>query len=429
LHLLLKKPLSTKNDEKEPVLVSSTAVSLPDAAKQNRTQRLLSLDALRGFDMFWIVCGEGIFHGIAAVIKQKHSLQQNTVDWQIGPTDNLSFVEKIFVTISNQLHHTVWNGFTFYDLIFPLFIFIAGVSMPFSFGKQLEGATNKATVKKRIYRSLIKRTIILLLLGLMVNGALQLKGYDATRFASVLGRIALSCFFAAVIFLNVNLRSQIIWFFALLLGYWAAMALIPVPGYGAGMLTPDGNLEAYVDRILLPGKLHRKVYDPEGLLSTIPAIASALLGVFAGQFLRFASPKWDGLKKSATLFAAGLVLLGAGLLWDLFFPVNKNMWTSSYVLYAGGWSVLLFTLFYFVIDVRGYKSWCVPFVWMGANSILIYVAAHGLVNFEHSSQFLFGGLINKTPDVWHSALLWTGVALIQFSLLCLLYKKKWFLKV
>lgn len=413
----------------EALLVSSPPVYEASGAKPKKKERLLSLDALRGFDMFWIVCGEGIFHGIAAVIKQKHSLQQNTVDWQIGPTNDLNFVEKIFVTISNGLHHTVWNGFTFYDLIFPLFIFIAGVSMPYSFGKQLEGAANKETVKKKIYRSLIKRTVILLLLGMMVNGALQLKGYEATRFASVLGRIALSCFFAAIIYLNSNLRSQIIWFFALLLGYWAAMMWIPVPAYGAGVLTPEGNLEAHVDRILLPGKLHRKVYDPEGLLSTIPAICSALLGVFAGQFLRFSSQKWSGLKKSMTLFIAGILMLCAGLLWNLVFPINKNMWTSSYVLYAGGWSVLLFALFYFVIDVRGLNRWCVPFVWMGANSILIYIAAHGLVNFEHSSQFLFGGLINFAPAVWHSALLWVGVALFQFSLLYFLYVKKWFLKV
>ncbi|GAA4735882.1 DUF5009 domain-containing protein [Flavisolibacter ginsenosidimutans] len=405
---------------------AETALIKPEKANT----RLLSLDALRGFDMFWIVCGEGIAHGIASVVKEKHSLVQSTVDWQIKMTGDLSFVERFFVTISNQLHHTVWNGFTFYDLIFPLFIFIAGVSMPYSFGKQLEQpGANKSIVRKKIYRSLVKRTIVLLLLGMMVNGALQLKGYDATRFASVLGRIALSCFFAAVIYLNCRLRTQILWFVFLLLGYWAAMMLIPVPGFGSGVLTPEGNLEAYVDRILLPGKLHRKVYDPEGLLSTIPAIGSALLGVFAGQFLRNLSKHWRGIKKATTLFLAGLVLLGLGLLWNVVYPVNKNMWTSSYVLYAGGWSVLLFALFYFVIDVNDYKKWCMPLVWMGANSILIYVAAHGLVNFEHSSQFLFGGLINITPAIWHSALVWTGVAVIQFALLYFFYQKKWFLKV
>lgn len=404
--------------------------SRPAAVIKPVSGRLQSLDALRGFDMFWIISGEGIFHGIASVIKQKYSLQQSNVDWQIGITESVSPIERFFITISNQLHHTVWNGFTFYDAIFPLFIFIAGVSMPFSYGKKLEQpAINKSGIKKEIYRSLVKRTIILILLGMIVNGALQFNGYENTRFASVLGRIALSCFFAAIIYLNCKLRTQIIWFFAILLGYWAAMILIPVPGYGAGVLTPEGNLEGYIDRILLPGKLHRKVYDPEGLLSTIPAICSAMLGIFAGQFLRWSQQKWNAPKIATYLFLSSIVLIQLGWLWGFIFPVNKNMWTSSFVLYAGGWSAFLFALFYLVIDVLGYKKWCMPLVWIGTNSILIYMAAHGVINFEHTSQFLFGGLIHQVPEVWHQALLWTGVALIQLSALYFLYKKKWFLKI
>jgi predicted acyltransferase len=394
------------------------------------SNRLQSLDALRGFDMFWIISGEGIFHGIASVIKQKYSLQQSTVDWQIRMTDNVSPIERFFVTISNQLHHTVWNGFTFYDVIFPLFIFIAGVSMPFSYGKKLEQpAINRSILKKDIYRSLIKRTIILILLGTVVNGVLQFNGYENTRFASVLGRIALSCFFAAIIYLNCKLRTQFIWFFAILLGYWAAMMLIPVPGYGAGVLTPEGNLEGYVDRILLPGKLHRKVYDPEGLLSTIPAVCSAMLGIFAGQFLRWSQQRWNTPKIAGYLFLSSVALIQLGLLWGFIFPVNKNMWTSSFVLYAGGWSAFLFALFYLVIDVLGYKRWSMPLVWIGTNSIFIYMAAHGVINFEYTSQFLFGGLMHQVPEVWHQALLWTGVALIQLSALWFLFKKKWFLKI
>jgi predicted acyltransferase len=399
-------------------------------SKKNTTVRLRSLDALRGFDMFWIISGEGIFHGIANVVMTKHSLTRNPVDWQIATTSGLSLWERMAVGISNQLHHSPWNGFTFYDMIFPLFIFIAGVSMPFSFSRQLEkGGIYKAIVKKNICRSLIKRTIVLILLGMVVNGALKFQGYENTRFASVLGRIALSCFFAAIIYLNCSLRKQLIWFAVLLPGYWAAMMLLPVPGFGAGVLTAEGNLSAYVDRILLPGKLHRTVYDPEGLLSTIPAIGSALLGVFAGQFLQWQSEKWNKVKKGLALTIAGIVLLGAALLWDLFFPINKNMWTSSFVLFAGGWSVLLLALFYLIIDVAGYKKWSMPFVWIGMNSILIYMAAHGIVNFEYSSQFLFGGLISKAPETWQPALLWTGVAIIQFAVLYFLYKKKWFLKL
>jgi predicted acyltransferase len=245
--------------------------------------------------------------------------------------------------------------------------------------------------------------------------------------ASVLGRIALSCFFAAIIYLNCNLRAQIIWFAGLLLAYWVAMVLIPVPGYGAGVLTPEGNLEGYIDRIALPGKLHRAVYDPEGLLSTIPAIGSAMLGIFTGQFLL--SEKLTSARKAVVLSIAAFALLAAGFVWGLVFPVNKNMWTSSFVLFAGGWSMLLFVLFYSIIDVAGFKKWSMPFVWVGCNSILIYMAAHGVVNFESTSTFLFGGVINKLPEVWHDAMLWTGVALIQFAALYFLYQKKWFLKI
>jgi predicted acyltransferase len=373
----------------------------------NTNSRLQSLDALRGFDMFWIISAEVIIHG----------LSQAT---------NLP----VFNWMSAELHHSPWNGFTFYDMIFPLFIFIAGVSMPFSFGKQFEkNIANRLSVKKNIYKSLIKRTIILILLGMIVNHAQNLIGYENTRFASVLGRIALSCFFAALIFLNTNLGGQLISFFILLLGYWAALTLIPVPGFGAGVLTPEGNLSAYIDRIYLPGKVLRKVYDPEGILSTIPAIGTALLGVFGGQFLRHSFDKINELRKGLILFIAGIILLLLGLLWNIVFPINKNMWTSSFVLYAGGWSLLLLSVFYLVIDVWKMRKWSMPLVWIGMNSILIYMASHGVVNFESSSQFLFGGLINLTPEMWHLTWVWVGVALIQFVLLYFLFKKRLFWKI
>ncbi|HET7898546.1 MAG TPA: hypothetical protein VFL47_12760, partial [Flavisolibacter sp.] len=180
-----------KAAEKEVMLVTASAVEQGPNEKGKKKERLLSLDALRGFDMFWIVSGEGIFHGIAAVIKQKHGLQQSTVDWQIAVTDKVSAIERFFVWISNQLHHSVWNGFTFYDLIFPLFIFIAGVSMPYSFDRYFSETSQarQRSLKREIYLSLAKRTLILLFLGMVVNGLLQWKGYENTRFASVLGRI------------------------------------------------------------------------------------------------------------------------------------------------------------------------------------------------------------------------------------------------
>ena len=184
---------------------------------------MVSLDALRGFDMFWIIGGEHIIHALAELTGW------TVMDW-----------------LSAQMHHTVWNGCTFYDMIFPLFLFISGVSMPFSFGKKLRVAGVENTfelpweVKKEIYVDMIRRTLILILLGMVVNGLFRFNGFENTRFASVLGRIGLAWFFSGLIYMNYGLKKQLCWFFVILIGYWLAMKLIPVPGFGAGNLTMEG---------------------------------------------------------------------------------------------------------------------------------------------------------------------------------------------
>jgi len=348
-----------------------------------RPARLLSLDALRGFDMFWIMSGEQIAHSLA-----------RTTHWPP------------FVWLSDQLHHTVWDGFTFYDMIFPLFLFIAGVSLPFSMPLPV-------TDKKRRYKTMLRRTLTLIVLGLVVNGILKWNGYLHIRFASVLGRIGIAWFLAALIYMNCSLRGQIIWFAGLLLGYWALMMWVPVPGYGAGVLTMQGSLESYIDRLLLPGRLHDTVHDPEGILSTLPAIGTALLGIFTGRLLRLEHKDWPMIKKGAALFLAGLVLLGAGLLWGQVFPINKRLWSSSFVLYAGGWSLLLLSVFYLVIDVAGLKRWAFPFVVIGVNSIAIYLASEGLIDFAHTADYLFGGLIRLTPTA--GQIVWTAVSVTLFN--------------
>jgi predicted acyltransferase len=337
--------------------------------------------------------------------------------------------------MSGQLHHTEWNGITFYDMIFPLFLFIAGVSMPYSMG----GKAGKYGVaypyllpsapKREIYGSMIRRTIILLFLGMVVNGLFKFNGLENTRFASVLGRIGLAWFFAGIIYLNFNVRGQVLWFGILLLGYWAAMEQIPVPGYGAGVLTMNGSLESYIDRLLLPGRLHDKVHDPEGILSTIPAIGTAMLGIFTGQFLKFESEKWPMWKKGACLFAAGVLLIGLGLLWNIAFPINKRLWTSSFVLFVGGWSLVFLSVFYLVIDVAGYRKWAFPFVLIGVNSIVIYLAAEGMIDFQHTSNFVFGGLIHLFSAHWQATIAAIGVVFTQLALLYFLYKHKIFLKI
>jgi len=390
------QPLNTANDQQP--------VKLP---------RLLSLDALRGFDMFWIMSGEGVVHTLA-----------KATGWPV------------LLWMSGQLHHTVWNGITFYDMIFPLFLFIAGVSMPYSMHNKMvkanvtEPGLLPPVEKRKIYLSMLRRTLILIFLGMVVNGLFKWNGYEQTRFASVLGRIGLAWFFAGLIYLNFNFKQQLIWFGALLLGYWAAMMLIPVPGYGAGVLTMNGSLESYIDRLLLPGRLHDKVHDPEGIFSTIPAIGTAMLGIFTGQFLKLDSAKWPMWKKGVAMFIAGLILIGVGSLWGLTFPINKRLWTSSFVLFVGGWSLLFLSVFYMIIDVAGYRKWAFPFVLIGVNSILIYMAAEaGIIDFHYTANYLFGGLIQYVSQTWQAVCMAVAIVITQLALLYFLYRNKIFLKI
>ena len=378
---------------------------------KNTNGRLVSLDALRGFVMFWIMSGEHIVHALA----------------KAAPIP-------IFIWMSSQLHHAEWNGITFYDMIFPVFLFVAGISMPYSFEKKLEAAAVKtprelpSAEKQKIYLSMLRRTCILIVLGFVVNGLLRFDGFENTRFASVLGRIGLAWFFAGIIYLNFDLKKQVFWFIGILIGYYAAMKWIPVPDFGVGVLTKEGSLEGYIDRMLLPGRLHSKVYDPEGLLSTIPAVATALLGVFLGTFLRAKS--FLSIRMKLLLMAlAAIILIVIGLFWNYNFPINKHLWTSSFVCFVGGFSILFFIFFYVIIDLFGFYKWTFPLILIGSNSILIYIAAEGLIDFKHTADYVFGGLIEFFPFIWQPFFTAVSVTFIQLILLYFLYKKKWFLKI
>ncbi len=374
-------------------------------------KRLVSLDALRGFDMFWIMSGEHIVHALA------DATHIPAFEW-----------------MSEQLHHTAWNGITFYDMIFPLFLFIAGMSMPFSMQKKVSesyvASPNELpnSVKIPLYKTMLKRTIILIFLGCVVNGLFKFNGYEHTRIASVLGRIGLAWFFAGIIYLNANTLKQIYCFVFILIGYYLLMTFVPVPNFGAGVLTKEGSLASYIDRILLPGRLHSIVYDPEGLLSTLPAIGTAMLGVFTATFLK---KDWgfSVYRKVLMMTVAALVLIGIGLVWDVSFPINKRLWTSSFVCFVGGFSILFFVVFYVIIDVWQWQKWASPFIWIGTNSILIYMASEGVVNFAHTANFLFGGLILYTPSHWKPVFVTLSVTTTQMILLYILYKKKIFLKI
>ena len=366
-----------------------------------KSERLLSLDALRGFDMFWITGGQKIIYALATL-----------TGWPV------------FKWIHLQMHHVDWEGFAFYDLIFPLFLFLAGVSMPFSFGKRLERGDSKAS----IYRHAFKRMFLLVILGMLYNRILNLDA-EHLRFASVLGRIGIAWFFAVVIFLNANLRWQIVWFWGLLIFYYLLMQFVPVPGFGVGNYTLEGNLAGYIDRLFLPGKLHLEVLEPEGILSTIPAVSTALMGVFAGITLRSKKENLSKLKKGLILILSGIVFLMLGKTWSLFLPIIKNIWTSSFTLYAGGWSLLLLGIFYLIIDVWGFKKWSYFFIVIGLNSITIYMVQYKIVDFNSTRDFFFGGIVQLVPESVAPLVGAVGYVACVWTFLYFLYRYKIFLKV
>ncbi len=368
-----------------------------------KSERLLSLDALRGFDLFWIVGGHGI---LVALFK--------LTEWGwLGAIDA-------------QLKHVDWNGFQAYDLIFPLFLFMAGVSTPYSLTRRLtEGA------RSEVIRKVIQRGLILVLLGIIYNNGLQWKGLENMRFGSVLGRIGLAGMFAQLIFaFNFEAPKRLwYWLAGILLGYWAVMSFGHAPGFAAGDLTMEGNFASYVDRLLLPGKLHKGIHDPEGLLAVLPAIGNALLGILAGLWLRRSAEEASGDRKAAGLALAGLALLAVGGLWSFVFPLNKNLWTSSFVLWTCGWGSLLLSFFYWTIDVRSWlRGFGAFFAVIGMNSVLIYMAGK-FINFDFTARALFGGVANALPAGWGALLLAIGVLAVEWLFLWFLKEKKVFLKV
>jgi len=361
------------------------------------SERVVSIDALRGFDMFWII-GGGIFF-------------ERLFHWLGTP---------FFEALARQLRHSAWNGFTFEDLIFPLFLFIVGVVMPFSLTKRLD----RGDSRNSLYRHIIIRTLVLFFLGLIFNDLLDFK-FSEMRYAGVLQRIALCYFFTALIVMNTRIKGQVLWAAGLMIFYWAIMKLVPVPGHGAGMLTPEGNLSSFIDQHFLPGRFCCFKYgDNEGILSTIPAIATCLLGVLSGHWVRSSA---SALKKVLYLFGAGIACLVCGLIWNIFFPINKLIWTSSYVLFAGGWSLLLLGVSYWLIDIRGYRTWAFPLVIIGLNPITIYVA-QGLFDFSVIATIFVHGFIDSMGD-FKGIFMALCVLAVKWLFLYFLYRQKLFLKV
>lgn len=368
-----------------------------------KSGRLLSLDALRGFDLFWIVGGHAVFIAL-------HVL----TGWEwLGWTNGL-------------LRHVEWDGFLPYDLIFPLFLFLAGVSTPFSLSSRLEAGAQGEACRKAVQRGLL-----LVLLGVIHNNGLQWKGLEAMRFGSVLGRIGLACMFAQLIFIFSFRSPRRLWYWlvGVLTGYFVIMKLGHAPGFAAGDLTMQGNFASYVDRLLLPGKLHKGVHDPEGLLAIMPAVGNALLGILAGLWLRRPAEQLSGDRKAVGLLLAGLGALAAGAVWGVAFPINKNLWTSSFVLWTCGWSALLLALFYWVVDVRGWmRAPADFFAVIGVNSIFVYMCG-AFISFPYTAQALFGGLAKALPVPAQGLLLAVGAFAVKWALLWLMRRKQILLRV
>lgn len=368
---------------------------------EKSNNRLNSLDALRGFDMFLLIGGAFVIEAFS------HIWPNPVTQW-----------------LAAQMNHAQWNGFTIMDMVFPLFLFIAGISFPFSLAK----SRSLGRSDKQIFCKIIKRMLILIGLGLIYNGFFNLQ-LCSLRLPSVLARIGIAWAVAAWMYMRIGKKIRLAIALALLLGYWILLALVAAPdAQGAAALSLEGNIVGYVDRIIMPNHLYLKGFDPEGLLSNIPAVVTAMLGVFVGEAVQAADTKQKMLRTTGLIAAAGLALLAIGRVWGLVLPINKQLWTSSYVCFVGGISMLLFALFYYIIDVNQKQKWSFFFRVIGLNSITIYMLDI-IVDLSALASFFGGGLTNMVPESCQSLVASLFYLAVNWFILYFLYKKKIFLKV
>lgn len=324
------------------------------------------------------------------------------------------------------LAHADWHGITITDFVFPFFIFIVGVSIVLSTSKQIDSGANKSKMRKKIWI----RSLKIFGLGIFLNLFPDFN-FMELRIPGVLQRIALVYLICAHIGLSTGWKGQLKIGIGLLVGYWAAMMLIPVPGYGAGVLEPGKNLAAWIDSLVIPLRLYQGTWDPEGLLSTLPAIATGLSGMLAGQLLK---QDFSIEKKLNYLFFIGFVSILIGYGWDLVFPFNKNLWSSSFVMFTSGWAFMAFAACILVVDVRGNQNLAKFGVIYGSNAITIYVLA-GILPVLLNEQLgvkdlFFNGLVDIGMAPKLASALWAFTYMfICFIPAYIMYKKKIFIKV
>ncbi len=334
------------------------------------------------------------------------------------------------------LRHAAWNGWTFTDLVFPFFLWIVGVAMTLSFAKRVERGDDRS----KLFLHTLRRAGIIFALGLFLNG-LPYFHLATWRIPGVLQRIAICYLIAAAIFLVTSWRGQAAWTIALLAVYWMLMTLVPVPGYGPGVLEKQGNLAQYIDNLFLRGHMWRETltWDPEGVISTIPAIATTLFGILTGHLLRSAR---SAAEKTAWMFFAGNSLLFAGIVMNIWLPINKNLWTSSYSVFMAGMALNVFAFCCWLVDVKGYRAWAKPFAIYGMNAITVYVAAGALADLLDVirvpgpgqpiplQDFLYQHLFAPLARPQNASLLWAlSFVAVIYLLAYGMYRRKWFLKV
>ncbi len=358
-------------------------------------KRLMCVDALRGFDMFWIIGGSEIFVSLAKA-------------------SGIGLLKNVPV----HFDHT-WGQFHFYDLIMPLFLFIVGVVMPFSFKKRLAHGESK----KQLYSHIIKRVLLLYVLGLVTSGHILEFDLDKLHlYTNTLHCIAFGYLVSSILILEVGLVWQITIPTVLLFLYWGVMALVPVPGHGAGIYEYDVNLAIYIDDLLL-GKFQEGM-GWTYILSNMTFVGSVMIGVFAGRIIMSDQPAFIKAKWLALL---GVGCLISGKIWGIWFPIIHHLWTSSLVLYAGGLSTLLLVIFYLIIDVLGYRKWAFGFVVIGMNAIAVYVAAN-LFDFTLIGNVFVGGL-GKWLGLWNAAVQAIAAFAVIWLILYWMYRKKIFIRI
>ena len=376
----------------------------------------MSLDAVRGFDMFFIM-------GLPALV--------------LAVSDLLGFGTSNWICL--QMEHVDWEGFRLMDAVFPTFMFISGISFPFSYARQVE----KGESRSRICRGIVKRAAVLFLLGLVCEGITKVdQGWNCLRLGSVLGRIGIAWACAAFLYLFSGWKTRFFAAFGLVIGYWLLLRFVPAPDaltiaipagheycLDRGPFSLVGNLSGWVDRNILPGRISRVVMDTQGTLSTLPSIALPIFGTLTGDFVRRMDV--SGNRKTLLMLVAAAGLATVGWLISFSMPLNKPLWSSSYVLVAAGYALFLFAVFYWIVDVLKWVRWSFFFRVIGMNSILIWMLQrmYGYRPLPELNEYLFGGIAKCLPPQGGALVLAVGYVAVCWSILHFCYRKNIILKV